>query len=201
MENENVITREEGYDLTSQYVSYFWNTGKFYSLKNQYEVEDLVMEIYAKFLEKGFFEKYSKKVTSKKYFVMTAVKNSLIDMLRKYREVVSLDKEDESGLTLADKIESIENLEDTVEGKVHRDSLFSYLPKETDSKLVGKSPVLGTVNFSLWVIAYHLELGYSVKDISGMFFNKNSGKYVTAGHVYQAVYKIREILKSQLEMI
>ena len=187
-----VLTREEGYELTKFYVEYYWATGKFYSLKNQYELEDLVHEIYAKFLEKKLFEKYNSSITSKKYHVMNSVRNSLIDMLRKYREFVSLDKEDEMGITLVERIESEEDMQAYVIGDVRRNQILDRIPKDTDSKLVGISPVFGKVNFSLWTIAVHLEQGFTVEEISKMFINERSGKPVTKGRVQQMVQALRE---------
>lgn len=192
IKKDGVLTREEGYELTKFYVEYFWATGKFYSLKNQYEMEDLVHEVYAKFLEKRLFEKYNQKITSKKYHVMNAVKNALIDMLRKYRETISLEKEDENGITLADKLEDSTDVEAQAIGTVGRNRILDQIPRTTDSKLVGNSPVLGTVNFSLWTIAFHLEQGYTTEDISKMFINPKSGRPVTKGRVQQLVQALRE---------
>lgn len=192
IKNDGVLTREEGFELTKFYVEYYWATGKFYSLKNQYELEDLVHEVYAKFLEKKLFEKYNSSITSKKYHVMNSVRTSLIDMLRKYREHISLDKEDELGITLAERIEDVEDVAANAIGSMGRDRIINSIPKETDSKLVGDSPLFGTVNFSLHTIAVHLEQGYSVEDISKMFINPRSGKPVTKGRVQQMVQTLRE---------
>ena len=92
MEEKDVISKEEGYELVKRYVHYFWVTGKFYSLKNDREEIDIVDDIYCKFLSKHLFEKYDSSITSKKYFVMIPVKRTMSDMLRKYRYLVSLDK-------------------------------------------------------------------------------------------------------------
>lgn len=200
VKKDNVLTREEGYELTKCYVEYYWATGKFYSLKNQYELEDLVHEIYAKFLEKKLFEKYNSEITSKKYHVMNSVRTSLIDMLRKYRESLSLDKEDENGITLGEKIKSNEDVSKEALGEVCREDILNRIPKDTDSKLVGNSPIFGVVNFSLWTIAVHLEKGYSVEDISKMFINQRSGKPVTKGRVQQLVQELREYVLDNIRI-
>lgn len=195
IKQDGVLTREEGYELTKFYVEYFWRINKFYSLKNRWTCEDLVSEIYVKFLEKRLFEKYDASITSKKYHVMNSVRTSLIDLLRKYHDESSFDKEDEQGLTLADKLEATDNsVEDVAVGNVLRDKIFEKLPKETRSKIIGNSPIFGKVNFSLYWVAAHLERGYSISDLTKVYTNINSGRPVTKGRVQQVVQDLRDFI-------
>ena len=193
-QNTATISLEEGYELTKQYVEYFWYTNKFYSLKRAYELEDILHDIYLKFMTKNFFEKYNPAITSKKYHVMNGVKTSMIDMLRKYRETKSLDEPNEDGLTLGDLLSDGVDVQREVSGQVEHDRILSLLPDTTASKLVGNSPLMGKVNISMRVIAIHLENGFSVKEIAQMYVNEKSGKPVTEGRVHQLIKEMREYI-------
>lgn len=188
------ITVEEGYELTKTYVEYFWRVNKFYSLKNTHEIDDVVSELIIKFLSKGFFEKYNPEVTSKKYYVMVGVKTSMIDLLRKHRDVYSIDKEDENGLTMMDRLASEENLEEIISGDDFCREIIESLPNETRSKVVGHSPFQGEVKMTHRVIAEHLLAGYSIKEIASMFINPSNNKPVTSGSISKIVKEIREMV-------
>lgn len=201
IKNETPLTQEEGYVLTQFYVSYFWRNNKFYSLKNTYEEEDVVGEIYLKFLTKNFFEKYNCAITSKKYHVMNGVRTSMIDMLRKYREVSSLDQEmTEDGFCLLDVIpdesdfvEEIIHEEEMQIGQSKRDRIIAALPEETTSKIEGYSELLGrVVNISYRMLALHLEAGYTVKRLAEMYKNPKTGNSITQGNVSKHIANMRE---------
>ena len=182
-EEEMVLSREEGYELTENYVKYFWYANKFYSLKNTYELEDIVHEIYCKFLDKKFFEKYNYKITSKKYHVMNGVRTSMIDMLRKYRDVYSLDAPNEMDLTLGDLMTDNTNIAQDVVHSTERDRIIESLPDISNSKLIGYSDLLGECVLSYRAIVLHLEAGYAVKEIADMFINPASGRPITTGRI------------------
>lgn len=201
IKNETPLTQEEGYVLTQFYVNYFWRNNKFYSLKNTYEEEDVVGDIYLKFMTKGFFEKYNSAITSKKYHVMNGVRTSMIDMLRKYRDVASLDQElTEDGFclldTLADDSDFVEEVihkEQMEIGQVKRDRIIAALPEETASKIVGYSELLGRmVNISYRMLALHLEAGYTVKRLAEMYKNPKTGESITQGNVSKHIANMRE---------
>lgn len=196
LDNETPLTNEEGYELTKHYVSYFWNTHKFYSLEGTCELDDIISTIYIKFLEKNFFTKYNCSITSKKYHVMNAVKNSMIDMLRKHRDTVSMEKETEEGLTVADVIadKSI-STSDEAEGMLSRNKIIEALPDTCNSEIVGYSELLGReVNISYRMLALHLESGYSIKDLAQMYSNPISGQSVTEGTVSRYIRLMREFV-------
>lgn len=192
----DILTDEEGYVLTKKYVNYFWNVKKFYSLERDFTSEDMVHHIYAKFLEKEYFSKYSRKVTTKKYFIMIAVKRAMIDELRKQREQHSLDKENEDGLTMLDIMESPDRPSEQVIGRISRNYLLENLPGHTNSKVIGYSPLLGECNMSLRNIALHLEAGYKPVEIASFYINPTSGKHVTEGRIHQLINDIKERLSS-----
>lgn len=200
LDRDTPIDDMEGWNLTNYYVRMFYKMGKFYSLNRRYDVEDLVSEIYVKFLNKGFFQKYNPKTTSKKYFVMVAVKNSLIDMLRKLRETASLEAEIEEGLTLGDMMKADICVEDEAifeagkeMGEWNRNAIIMQLPDDTRSILKGYSPLMGReVKLTYRVLAIHLEAGWSAKQISEIFINPNSGKPVTQGNISNHIARMRE---------
>lgn len=205
IKNDTEFTLEEGYDLTDFYVRYYWATNKFYSLKNQFEVEDVVHDLYIKFIERNLFGKYNNKITSKKYYVMNAVRNGMIDMLRKYRETISLEQKlTEDGMCLMDVIPDETDTEHDVIERIDREAsyhaekrqfILDSLPDTTDSKIVGFSPLMNCeVNISYRVLALHLEVGYTVKMLAEMYRNPKTGNPITQGNVSKHIANMREFL-------
>lgn len=181
--NAEEISKEEGFLLTYQYVNYYYNTSKFARLRGGFQLEDLVSEIYAKFLAKGFFEKYDSTITSKKYHVMNSVNKSLIDISRKYREQFSLDKENEEGSDFYSCTPSKENTEQDVIDNELVDTVLETLSNETNSKVLGFSPVLGEMKMTERNILYHLVHGYRIGEIAEMFKNPKSGKPISSSSI------------------
>ena len=101
----------------------------------------------------------------------------MIDMLRKYRDTYSLDVETEDGFSLYSVLEDEELDVNPLRVRLP-DQIIESLPDTTNSKLHGVSPLMGEVNLSMRVIAIHLENGYSVKEISQMYYNEKSGRHV-----------------------
>jgi len=195
-ETKKGLDRDEGYKLTKNYVQYFWRSKKFYSLARDFEEEDAVSKIYLKFLEQGLFEKYNPNRTTKKYFIMSCVKRSLIDMLRIQKEKYSLEQEDQNGIPLIDKIQK-EGLDTDVDalGRLSRNEIIEALPAVTDSQAEGESPLLGKCEMSLRNIALHLEQGYSAKDIAKFFCNPHTGSHISPSRIHQLKQDIREIAR------
>ena len=200
--NETPLTQEEGYELTKFYVNYFWRTNKFYSLKNQYDEEDIVSIIYIKFLEHNHFEKYNNRITSKKYHIMNGVRTSMIDLLRKYREVVYLDKENEEGSTLKETIVGPQDLEVEAISSFKREEILDKLPETTNSKIEGFSPLLKkTVNISYRMLALHLEAGYKASDLAKFYKNPSSGENVSEGSISRYIRDMREFVLDNIVIV
>lgn len=193
---DGVIGDIEGYELTKFYVTYFWYN-KFHTLRNQFELDDLVNELYLKFLEKNLFKKFNPSITSKKYHVMVSVQRSLIDIIRKQKNVVSLDnnmtEDTEDDFSLLAVLDSGVDVTSEVIGSQVRDEIIAILPDYTDSKLEGDSPLLGHCKFTLRNIALHLERGYDYKEIAEFFFNPASGRHTTPSNVLKNIKAIRQI--------
>lgn len=187
------MSAEEGYKLVKHYVSYFVSV-KFYTLRRDFEIEELVNELYVKFLDKGFFAKYDESITSRRYYVMNGVRNSLIDLLRKQKNHSSLDKLGPEGIPLGMKIPAPDVCEETALGRVTRDEIMEMIPNETRSKSLGNSPVIGECKMTPRVVALHLEMGYSPSDIAAMFTNPQSGREVTYGRMHQIIMEMRKSL-------
>lgn len=203
-QNLNVLTYEEAYELVGFYVSKFWD--KFYTLARDYDQEDVVQEIFAKFVAKGYIAKYNSQVTSKKYFIMNGVRTSMIDMVRKQRQMAYLDQPDQEGLTLGEKLPESNiygiqpaSVEDKVVSGSYVLSLINKLPSTTDSKVPGYSPILGECNMSLRNIAIHLMYGYEPKEIAAMYINPRSNKPVSSGRIHQLIAQIKKILSQYMD--
>lgn len=199
----NTISKEEGYLLTAKYVTYFYNSKKFYSLNGTHSSEDLVQEIYCKFLAKGFFPKYNPQVTSKKYFVMNAVRNSLIDMLRKHRDTYSLDRSvsAEDDCPMYAIIPSKENVEGEYLDRDYVEDLLKSLPDESNSKVVGETPLCGMSKMTDYCIGVHLFNGYTVSEMASWFINPSNGRPVSSSSISARVKEVREILKVSMEYL
>ena len=189
--------QKEWYELTKKYVSYFFRTSRS-ALRNYNSLEDVVSDTYLHFLEKGLFEKYEEKITSKKYFIMSAVRNYMTDLLRKQRETYSLDytfsTEEGEEITLGETIEDKENRFEVLENDMDVQSILSVLPDSTNSKVEGNSPLYGKCNMSLRMIAAHVAAGYTSVEIANMYINPANQKPVTLGRIHQLFGDIRMIL-------
>ena len=201
--NDTELTLEEGYELTKFYVHYFWITNKYYSLKNRYEEEDVVNEVYLKFLRLNHFAKYNPFITSKKYHIMNGVRTSMIDLLRKQREEISLDQEVDDGFSLMETIED-EGLttEKRSLGFQRREEILEQLPLETRSKIKGYSPLFHReVNISYRVLALHLEAGYSVKQIAQIYKNPRTGESISEASVSKYIGDLREYVLDNVMLV
>lgn len=196
IDNKTPFTEEEGYELTVFYVNYFL-TQKYYSLRDNYERDDIVSECYIKFMKHNLFAKYDSKITSKKYLVMRAVQTTMIDLLRKQREtMISLNTsigEDEDSATMMDMLASDERTEEEVIGEVRRNTILNQLPEDSRSKVKGFSPLHNKeVSISYRVLAELLEAGYKAKDIAQIFINPKNGASVSVSTVNKYIEELRE---------
>lgn len=193
--DSQVLSNEEGWMLTYKYVSHFYRTSQFSRLQGGFQLEDLVSEIYAKFLAKDLFAKYNPSVTTKKYHVMLSVKRSLIDISRKYREAFSLDKEVEEGTDFYNIMPSDEDIEVNVIDDEFTNLILDSLSDTTASKVKGNSPLLGEVEMTERTILYHLIKGYRVGEIAEFFINPKNGKPVSSSSISRIAREAKENAK------
>lgn len=187
------IPFEEAVPLITKYVNYFFRSGKFYTLAASYECEDLVQEVCLKWLTNGYLDMFSPKVTSKPYFIMSGVKNFMVDKLRSQKLCLSLDAEDkDTGLTLGERIEDHSgSIEHGIEAMM-LEELLEELPDETESKIIVISP-LGEGKATLRFLARLLAAGYSQAECRRFFLNPKTHQPVTSGRISQMVNEIRDI--------
>jgi len=192
MLNERELKFEEAIELIQRYVNHFYHSGKFYTLKHSYDVEDLVQELCVKWLKNGYLDKYNPEITSKAYFIMTGVKHFFIDTLKKQRLAISLDEEmNEEGLTLMSLLESRENVEKDSCSQIRLEELLELLPDETNSRIIITTEIGGKA--TLRNIARHLAEGYTQAELLRHMINPSNGKQITSGRLSQYVKEIRII--------
>lgn len=187
------ISFEEAYPLVENYVRYFYNSGKFYSVAQYDSQEDLVGAICVKFLEKKYLEKYDPEITSVKYFIMVGVKHFFIDRLAGLKQTLSLDNEDANGNSYISQLPDSRDYMEEVEGYISYNQIMSIIPDTTNSKIVVNAP-WGQEKATLRVLARLLGEGYNQAEISQMFINPSNGKHVSSGRVSQMVSELRVIL-------
>lgn len=187
------IPFEEAVPLITNYVNFFYRSGKFYSLSASYEAEDLVQEICLKWLTNDYLSMFCPDVTSKKYFIMSGVKNFMVDKLRQQRLCLSLDAEDpETGTPMGDLLEDTSlSMEKGLENMM-LEMLLEELPDETDSKIIVISPI-GRGKATLRMLARLLAAGYTQSEIRKFFINPRTNEPVTSGRISQMVNEIRDI--------
>lgn len=199
-----VLTKEDMYQLTGLYVTKFYFDGSYPTLQRIYstgELEDLIHEVYAKLLQLKLHEKFNPEVTSAKYHVYNAVRTKLIDILRKYREHLSMDKENEQGSTFGDMIESHEYMEEQTVGSTVYQSILEILSDETNSKVVGVHPrTHKAIKFTQRQVAILLGEGYKIKDISAMYTNPDNGKSITSSSISRIKEQIQSVLVQHTEL-
>lgn len=204
--DSGTIDMMEGHEITKFYVSYFYMNKLSYLRDARVDLEDLVSTVYVHFLEKDLFNKYDSRITSKKYFIMSAVKRFMIDLCRKHKQAISLDDpigfDDEgNGLELGDVISNGEDNEQIIMDRISTEEIYKMidsLPAETNSKVVGKSPVRGEIKMSLREIVYHLAEGFTIAEISEMYINPYNGETVSNSRIQSLAKEARLLLKAMI---
>lgn len=198
--SNNSISAEEGFELVGRYVEYFWKERCFSArLKYEYDMEDVVSEVYVKLLEKRYFEKWDKHKASKKYYVSLAVKRKLIDIWRGHRERISLNEEDDEGISLLDKLKSdIDTVDEVVKSRL-KDMLYQLPESRQAGKVImGSTPVLGKCKLSMKSVAVHMAMGYNGREISEWFDSPYREGSVSPPTIYNIRDKIEEYLKEKI---
>lgn len=201
IKQDGILTAEEGYELTRKYVSYFWRVGKYYSLKTEYEMEDVISIIYLKMLERDYFSRYDSSVTSKAYFMQRCVSTKMVDLLRKHRDLKSLETPvNEDGMTLMDVLEDKSlAMESVCEGNLQRDKILEQLPTVSSSKIRGYCEVLGReVGVNYRDIAEMLEVGLKASDMAEFLKNPRSGMSISEGSVSKYIRDLREYVLNNI---
>lgn len=180
--NVNNITSEDWFEMTKMMVLGCYHSSKYYTVQRFFTAEDCVSEVYIKFLEKGYFDKYNGACEPHAY-VKVAVVRWFIDATRKYvkRQSESLDKPNDEGLDLLSRLADDANSQavDYEFSSLLNDAL-SAVSSETDSKVVGFSPVLNrNVAFTNQMILFHLAKGMTEDEVNQMYLNPKNNKPIS----------------------
>lgn len=200
------LTVEEMIYLVDFYVDSLWV--KYFSLTQDLDKDDVKQDIKMKFVKDDYkyLNKYDGTITSKKYYVKNIVNTSMIDMLRKQQPKskmgrnLSIDDQDEEGLSLGDRIpdtETLDNLEKRELASIVR-SFINKLSPNTNSKVRGSSPIMDDMNFSERNVALHLLYGYSPAETAKFFINPFNNQPVSAGSISQMYAVIKKKLKEMM---
>lgn len=173
MTNQPTTITPEIYEMITGYVNYFCMTMP--DLVKFNEKEDLVQDVVVKFIRHDHIAKYNPEITSMKYHVMNAVKNTLIDILRKekYRRTeVELDRPITSGdegeaLTLADTVASNDKGAEDLLYLAEMMKDLSDRSKEWGPEM--DIPFLGKAKKSAYNVYLLVILGFKKNEISEMF--------------------------------
>ena len=199
MENVNsnvkMVSNEEWYEITKTMVLGLYHSSKYYTVQRFFTAEDCVSEMYIKLLEKHYFEKYNGKTEIHAY-VKVAVVRQFIDWTRKYikRQHESVDKENDEGLTLLSRLaDDANNQAYDYEFSSLLNSTINAVSDETDSKVVGYSPVLNReVTLSNRNILFHLSQGMTEDEVNQMYVNPKNGKPISKSTFRRYLKQARE---------
>jgi hypothetical protein len=195
------ISDVEGYELVKEAVSYYWHLKYSYLGDRGCEKSDITNEIYLKLYRKGYFKKWNSKRAGKKVYISRAVKNSIIDMHRAYRQTNNVSYEDyrDEGKRLEDKLPSKLTKDEIEESEIY--DIVCRLPDENYSKdhyynmnqkIRGDTPI-GDIELNAKNVAVLLILGYTVREIANMFESPWGEGKITR----PTIYRIRDTIKDE----
>lgn len=198
---ERNLTPEELLELGLEYIkigcSNIFIKDKYFSLKNDYTLDDLVNYVFVCYYKKdangkNMFEKWNPEITSFKYHIIRSIETKFIDLLRKQTsgnksQNISLEEEIGEGITVADTL-GVCDTEEIVESREARNSIIKALPNEANH-MEGESPLTGKGYLTLRVLALHLEYGYTKEEIGKFFFYK--GRTISASTVDKYTRELR----------
>lgn len=194
------IDLEEGYHLVREYVNYYYRE-RYYSLKRDYEIEDIVHEVYLTLRRRKYFSKYDSKkgAKSKKFYIALAVKRCMIDMLKTQKEkCYSLEKELEDRPKLKNRIIAEEVIEDVQKQTSILNIIKELKNNKTRKGIKGITPLLGECELSKYSVGVHLAYGYEPKEIAEFFESpKESCNHISNSTIYNIKDEIKNIFKEE----
>lgn len=180
---------EKAYEAIQRYSKFFLTSPSFYSLKEQYELEDLVQAITVRFLTNGYIDRWNPEKGSLSTYICGAVRNFFVDCLSSQKRTLSLDVENEDGLSLRDTLPDTDPV--TTISICSVEQLLSSLPDASRSIARIDSP-LGTFKLSMRSLALHLHHGYTQAEIASYCVNAKTGGTVSLCRISQLVGELRE---------
>jgi len=182
----------KAYEAIQCYAKFFFNSPSFYSLRAQYGVEDLVQAITVKFLTNGYIDRWNPEKASISTYICGAVRNFFVDCLTAQKLHISLDIDDEEGVSLKDIIPDPDPA--TIISVCAVEQILANLPDVSRSVARLHSP-LGIFKLSLRSLAIHFHHGYTQAEIASYCVNTSTGGTVSIGRISQLVGELREHLK------
>lgn len=168
--DESILDDTEAFGYVYEAVKYHIAKGSFPSLSGDIDtVDDLVNDIYLVLFRRGLFRKFDSTKAKKKTYVFNAVKNNLVDRLRTQKEAVSLDATTDTEATLLDMLQDTSDLYQDLISNETVLSMINSLSNACNEFIYANSPIIGTCKLTMRIVAIHLYLGYSCKDIADMF--------------------------------
>jgi len=180
---------DEAYKAIQHYARFFFTSPSFYSLKEQYDVEDMVQAIVVRFLTNGYIDRFDPEKANLGTYIGGAVRNFFVDTVKAQKRAFSLDAENDEGLALCDVLPDTDP--ETIIDVCSLDQLLANLPDASRSVAKIVSP-LGTFPLSLRSLAIHLHHGYTQSEISSYCVNTKTGNTVSVCRISQIVGELRE---------
>ena len=187
--DESVLSKEEAYLIVFDSVSYMYSSGQFISLNKNYELDDLVQEVYLTLLRRDALNKFDSSKSQKRTYITRLSRNVLIDMLRTLKEATTFSEvfteSEDDNTKLIDSL--LVDEKDFVSNLLHMNTTKDFLLNLDNKKgtLEGINPFTKKkAILTKRLLAEMLLFGYSIKEIQSFFINKKTNKPPTLAPLY-----------------
>ena len=187
--DESVLSKEEAYLIVFDSVSYMYSSGQFISLNKNYELDDLVQEVYLTLLRRDALNKFDSSKSQKRTYITRLSRNVLIDMLRTLKEATTFSEvfteSEDDNTKLIDSL--LVDEKDFVSNLLHMNTTKDFLLNLDNKKgtLEGINPFTKKkAILTKRLLAEMLLFGYSIKEIQAFFINKKTNEPPTLTPLY-----------------
>ena len=195
--DEKILSKEEAYLIVFDSVSYMYSSGQFISLNKNYELDDLVQEVYLTLLRRDALNKFDSSKSQKKTYITRLSRNVLIDMLRTLKEATTFSEvfteSEDDNTKLIDSL--LVDEKDFVSNLLHMNTTKDFLLNLDNKKgtLEGINPFTKKkAILTKRLLAEMLLFGYSIKAIQSFFINKKTNKPPTLTPLYTMAKNINK---------
>ena len=195
--DESVLSKEEAYLIVFDSVSYMYSSGQFISLNKNYELDDLVQEVYLTLLRRDALNKFDSSKSQKRTYITRLSRNVLIDMLRTLKEATTFSEvfteSEDDNTKLIDSL--LVDEKDFVSNLLHMNTTKDFLLNLDNKKgtLEGINPFTKKKTIlTKRLLAEMLLFGYSIKEIQSFFINKKTNKPPTLTPLYTMTKNINK---------
>lgn len=204
--DDATISMEEGYLLVHNSLKYFYHSGRYSFLTQNFSFEDLLDDIFETCIRRELFKRFvlsedfisgKTQNNGKKAYVKLSVQRMLLDMnnYRRTKVTISADANiegDEENENLYNTLmDNSINISEEVTTRLDVQGILDGLD-DSKGNAEGYSPILGFSKLNHKTAMLHILEGYTVTEISNIYKNPSTGKNVAKTYVSRLLKESRK---------